>query len=172
MKKILILLALCFSLPPIYSLSLDIGFVNVRECVEKSFLGKKEKENLEKLKKQFSDKITQIEKELDALAKKLQDEDYLESLSESASNELKNNFEQLNQEYNAYHSQYYQIINQANYQLIQNVLEEIKEASNQIRKDLNLDVILIEEAIFSIDPKSNVTEKVIFLMNQKNISKN
>lgn len=172
MKKFLILTTLSFLLPSTHLLSLDIGFVNVRECIEKSFLGKREKENLEKLKKQFSDKITQIEKELDALAKKLQDEDYLESLSESAVNELKNNFEQLNQEYNAYHSQYYQVINQANYQLVQNILEEIKEASNEIRKELKLDVILNDEAIFSIDPKSNVTEKVIFLMNQKNVSKN
>lgn len=171
MKKFLVLTVLGFLSASISLPALDIGYVNLRECVDKSFLGKKEKENLEKLKNQFSDKITQIEKELDVLTKKLQDEDYLESLSDSAINELKTNFEQLNQEYNAYHSQYYQVINQANYQLIQIVLEEIKEASNQVRKDLDLDVILNEEAIFSIDPKSDVTEKVIFLMNQKTKSK-
>lgn len=171
MKKFLVLTVLSLLSTSVSLPALDIGYVNLRDCVDKSFLGKKEKENLEKLKNQFSDKITQIEKELDSLAKKLQDEDYIESLSDSATNELKNNFEQLNQEYNAYHSQYYQVINQANYQLIQIVLEEIKESSNQVRKDLDLDVILNEEAIFSIDPKSDVTEKVIFLMNQKTESK-
>ncbi|WP_213318388.1 OmpH family outer membrane protein [Chlamydiifrater volucris] len=162
MRKILPI-TLLISLLGISSYGNDckIGYVSLKKCIEESELGKKETAELETLKKQFASNAEQMEKELSSLYEKLQDEDYMESLSSSATEELQKKFEELSQEYNVYQNQSYQLLNQHNYRRVQKLIQEVKVASEKVRKEKRLQVIFNEEAILATSESYDVTDEVI-----------
>src|SRR5947208_17045574 len=102
MKKIgtFLLIAVCgLFLGKVNAANLYIGFVNFKTCIEKSKQGQHEKNAFDALKKQMSDALEKTEKELDEIAKKLEDQDYMDGLSPTAEEELKIKFQGLSQEY-------------------------------------------------------------------------
>lgn len=141
-----------------------LGVVNLKRCLEESKLGKKETEELENMKQQFSKNSEKMEEELTALYNKLQDEDYMESLSSTASEELRKKFESLSMEYNAMQSQYYQMLNQSHMKRVQKLIEEVKKASNVVREKENLTAILNDEVVLSIDNSADKTNEIIKIL--------
>ena len=97
MKKLLLFISLSLVSSPAFAASSTstIGIVNLRRCLEESALGKKEAAEFEKMKKQFSNSMGKMEEELSSIYSKLQDDDYMEGLSESAATELRKKFETL-----------------------------------------------------------------------------
>ena len=87
-----------------------VVYVDFKECVEGSKLGKQEQSTFENLKKQMEKALEEQEKTLTDLATKLNDTDYLDSLTPEAETELKRKFRALNQEMNQVQSQYYQTL--------------------------------------------------------------
>ena len=60
--------------------------------------------------------LEDTEKQINELATKFNDPEFLDALSPEAEEELKNKFRSLNEDLNRYQNQYYQVLNQS-YQL-------------------------------------------------------
>lgn len=139
----------------------DFGFVNFKHCIEKSKQGVQERNAFEALKKQLSDALQKSDKELEDLAKKLQDQDYMDGLSPGAEDELKQRFQALSQEFSRYQNQYYQLLNQANMRMIQSMHDSVCNAAEKIRDQHNLSFLFNEDSTFACAPAFNFTDEVI-----------
>lgn len=109
----------------------QIGIVNFASCMTESKLGKQEQASFESLKKQMSSLLEDSEKQINEITSKFNDPDYMDGLSPDAEEEMKNKFHLINEEMNRYQNQYYQVLNQANMKIIQNVGSKIQEASQK-----------------------------------------
>jgi len=146
---------------------LNIGFVNFKTCIEKSKQGQHEKNAFEALKKQMSDALEKTDKELAELANKLEDQDYMDGLSPTAEDELTNKFQNLSQEYARYQNQFYQLLNQANYKMLQTLHEEVSLAAEKVRDTNKLSLILNEDSAFAHSPSLDCTLTVIEQMDKQ-----
>ena len=166
MKKLLLFISLSLVSSPAFAASSTstIGIVNLRRCLEESALGKKEAAEFEKMKKQFSNSMGKMEEELSSIYSKLQDDDYMEGLSESAATELRKKFEELSAEYNTAQGQYYQILNQSNLKRMQKIMDEVKKASEIVRVQEGLSVLLNEDVVLSIDASADKTDDIIKIL--------
>lgn len=142
---------------------LKIGVVNFKNCVEGSKLGKQEQARFEEIKKQLETTIEAKEKELNELAPKFSEE-YLDTLSPEAEAELKNKFKMLSQELSQHQNQYYNMLNQANYQIVQKMNESIATASKKVAQTKGIDLTLNEDICFSHAPNLDISKEVIVEM--------
>lgn len=138
-----------------------IGFVNFKSCVENSKAGKQEQTNFESLKKQAEQTMQQREKELSELASKLQDADYLDSLSKEAEADLKHKYRTMSQELMQQQQQLYQTLSQANFKIIQKLTEEVNKAAKVVAEKNGLDVVVNEEACFYFSSKLDVSNLIV-----------
>lgn len=143
------------------------GVVNFTTCITDSKCGKKEQESLESLRKQLSSIMENTEKELKELAAKFEDTEYLDSLSPKAEEELKMRFQALQEELGRSQNQFYQVLNHANYQMVQKVSNSISVAAKQVAEKNKIDYIINKEACFYIRPDLDVTVQVISEMDRK-----
>jgi outer membrane protein len=147
--------------------NLNIGVVNFAKCVEVSKHGQSEQKQFESMRVQMQKAIGDLDEQLNATATKLQDKDFLDSLSPEAEKELKMKFQQLNEEMNRYQSQYYQIMQQANMKLMHTVADLINEASETIAKKAHLSLVLNKDAAFHYMSALDITDDVIAEMDKK-----
>lgn len=143
-----------------------IGMVNLASCMSESKLGQQEQETLQNVQNQMISLMEDTDKELKEIEGKLKDTEYLDSLSPQAEAELQAQREQLARNISQYQNQFYQMMQQAQYQIYQKVLSNITKASEKIAKDRNLDYILNKEACFYIRPDLDVTSNVISEMDR------
>lgn len=149
-----------------YTSGLKIGVVNFKTCVEQSKLGKQEQGNFEGLKKQMEKVLEEKDKVLSDLATKMNDADYLDSLTADAETELKRKFRALSQEMSQVQTQYYQTLTQANAKIIQNILDVVTKSATEVAKRNQVDVLLNEESCFYYAPALDLSNEVIQLMDQ------
>lgn len=145
---------------------LTIGVANFKNCVEKSKLGKREQAAFENLKKQMDAVLEKKEKEINEIAAKFNDPDYLDSLSNEAEAELKHKFRASSQELQAQQSQYYQALSQANVKIVQMITEVVEQASAQVAKQKGLTFIVNDEACYFCSPDSDVTNLIVAEMDK------
>jgi outer membrane protein len=145
------------------------GIVNFGACVSDSKLGKQEQASFESLKKQMATLLEDTEKQLNELAAKFNDPEYLDGLSPEAEEELKNKFRTLNEELSRYQNQYYQVMNQANMRIMQTLAASINVASEKVAKDKRLSMVVNKDACFYFTPALDVTNFVVAEMD-KNFS--
>src|SRR5580658_4473294 len=107
----------------------NIGIVNFGTCVADSKLGKQEQAAFESLKKQMTTLLEDTEKQLNEIAAKFNDPEFLDGLSPEAEEELKTKFRTLNEELGRYQNQYYQVMNQANMRIMQILATSINTAA-------------------------------------------
>jgi outer membrane protein len=138
-----------------------IGVVNFATCITDSKAGKKEQENMESMRKQMSTLIEDTEKELREIATRFEDTEYLDSLSPKAEEDLKVKFQTLQEDLNRYQNQFYQVLNHANYQMIQKMSGNIAKAAEKVATDKRLDYVMNKEACFYIRSDLDVTSLVI-----------
>lgn len=152
------------------SFSLSAGdatsIVNFSTCITNSKYGKKEQENFEALRKQLSSLIEDTEKEAKDLSAKFEDSEYLDSLSPKAEEEMKARFQTLNEDLARYQSQFYQVMQQANMQIVHKMNSQIARASEKVAKDKKLDYVINKEACFYYRPDLDLTDKVITEMDK------
>lgn len=144
----------------------SIGVVNFSNCVTDSKLGKQEQSSFDALKKQMSTLLEDTEKQLNDIAAKFNDPEYLDGLSPEAEEELKNKFRVLSDEMNRYQNQYYQVLNQANMRIIQTISSGINTASEKVAKDKKLTVVVNKDACFYFSPGLDVTNQVVSEMDK------
>jgi outer membrane protein len=140
-----------------------VGVVNFKSCIEGSKVGKQEQARFEELKKQLEKTIETKEKELQDLSPKFSDE-YLDTLSPEAEAELKTKFKNLSQELSQLQNQYYNMLNQANYQIVARLQDAISQAAKQIAQTKGLDLTLNEEVCFYHNPSLDISKEVIAQM--------
>ncbi len=143
-----------------------IGVVDFKKTIETSKLGKQEQANFENLKKQMENVLEEKEKGLNELATKLNDMDYLDSVTAEAETELKRKFRALNQEFSQQQAQYYQALNQANIKIVQKIQEQIQTAAKKVANENGLDVILNDEGSFYFSSTLDVTPKVVAALDE------
>jgi outer membrane protein len=158
--KIITLFLLCVTVPAVAD-DYKVGFVNFKRCVEKAKLGKKEKDSFETLKKQMGDGLEKMEKEITEMSKKFEDSDYREGLSPTAEEEMKQKYQKLSQEYARNQNQCYQLLNQANFKMLQGLQESVAKAAERVRDKHKLDFILTDDAAFAFAPSIDYTDDVI-----------
>ncbi|EKE07803.1 MAG: hypothetical protein ACD_17C00511G0002 [uncultured bacterium] len=144
-----------------------IGVVNFATCITESKAGKKEQENMESMRQQMTVLVEDTEKELREISAKFEDPEYLDSLSPKAEEELKNRFHALQEDLGRYQNQFYQVLNQANYQMIQKVSNTVAKAAEIIATQNALDYVMNKDACFYIRPGLDVTESIISEMDKK-----
>lgn len=143
-----------------------IGMVNLTSCMSESKLGQQEQETLQNVQNQMISLMEETDKELKEIEGKLKDSEYLDSLSPQAEAELQAQRDQLARNISQYQNQFYQMMQQAQYQIYQKVLTNITKASEKIAKEKKLDYILNKEACFYIRPDLDVTNSVISEMDK------
>jgi len=152
------------------SLSADegsvLGIVNFTTCVTDSKYGQKEQENFEGIRKQLSAMIEDTEKELKEIADKFGDTEYLDSLSPKAEEELKARYQALNEDLGRYQGQFYQIMQQANMQLVHKISGQIARASEKLAQEKHLNYVINREACFYYSPELDLTSQVIAEMDK------
>jgi len=152
----------CFS-----SASADnIGIVNFSACLSESKIGKKEQENIDTLRKQMASMMEDTENKLRDLSAKFEDNEYLESLSPQAEEEMKMTYQNLQENLSRNQQQFYQIIQGANYQLYQTMSNNIAAAAEKIAQEKNLDYVINREACFYVRPGFDVTSSVVEQMDK------
>jgi outer membrane protein len=169
MRKLILSAATAFGLMASSAVASEpslIGVVNFTTCITDSKLGKKEQENMENIRKQLSSLIEDTEKEMREIAGKFEDTEYLDSLSPKAEEELKQKFQALQEDLSRYQNQFYQVLNHANYQMMQKMNSNIAKASEKISKEKKLDYVMNKEACFFIRSDLDVTTQVITEMDK------
>jgi outer membrane protein len=151
--------------------SVKIGVVNTKKCLEESKLGKQEQSNFEKMKKQMESILQEKEKDLEEIETKLNDDDYMDSISEEAATELKRKKRTLRSEGMQLQNQYIQTLQQAQMKVVQSLTESISKASKLVAQDpadpaSSLDAIFSDEACTYFGEKLDVTSKIVSKMNQ------
>jgi outer membrane protein len=159
-------LALPFT-KPLSAEEIKLGFVDFKECLEKSKQGQRERDSFEKLKNQMQSKLKESETELQSIAKKLEDQDYMDGLSPSAEEELKMKFQSMSQEFAHFQNQYYQLLQQANMKLFQSLHQQVSSAADKVREKEHLSMVLNEDSVFASAPSLNCTDRVIAEMDRR-----
>lgn len=138
-----------------------VGIVNFGICVTDSKYGKQEQTSFESMKKQMTTLIEDHEKQLREISDKFQDKDYLDGLSPEAEEELKVKFRTLSEELNRYQQQYYQVLNQAQYKLIQAMGKNINSAAEKVAASKGINMVVNQEVCFYSLPSLDITADVI-----------
>lgn len=152
-------LALCMSAAQ--AEAAQYGFVNFKEVLEKSKLGKQEQGSFNSLKEQMEKVLEEKDKELNELASKFNDPDYIDTLSPEAENDLKHKFRALSQDLNEKQGQFYQALQQAQMKIMAKLAEYVAKASEKISKDKKLDAVFNQDATFFWNKSLNVSDDII-----------
>lgn len=141
-------------------------FVNFKLCVEKSKIGKQEQSSFESLKKQMETMLSDKEKSLNDMSDKLNDPDYLDSLSPEAETELKRKFRALSQEATQQQSQYMQTLQQANFKILEKLDDMIGKAAEAVAKKNGYNVIVNDDNTFYYDKDLDVSHEIVVVMDE------
>lgn len=139
-------------------------YVNFKVCVEKSKFGKQEQANFDSLKKQMETMLSEKEKTLNEMADKLEDPDYLDSLSPDAETELKRKFRTLSQEMTQQQQQYLQTLQQANFKILEKLDDLISKSSEIVAKKNGIHVISNDDNTYYYDKDLDITNEIVTAM--------
>jgi outer membrane protein len=143
---------------------MPVGIVNFRKVIDDSKLGKQELATFEQMRDQMAGSLEKGQKELQEMAAKLGDQEYMDGLSEQAQKELGGKFQERNSELMQTQNQCYQILNQAQTRMVQGIMEQAGSASKQVAKDNGLKMVIADEAVFYYAPELDVTKQVVAAM--------
>lgn len=145
---------------------LKIRYVNFKSCIENSKLGKQEQANFDSLKKQMETMLSEKDKTLSDLAEKLEDPDYLDSLSPEAETEIKRKFRTLSQEMTQQQNQYLQTLQQTNFKVLEKLDHAITEACKILAQKNGYNSINNDEATFYYDKDLDISQEVVAIMDE------
>ncbi len=145
---------------------LNVRYVNFKTCLEQSELGKTEQGIFEDMKTKMETSLQDKEKSLNDLAAKLNNPDYLDSISPEAETDLKRKFRALNQELSQLQNQFYQVLQQTNMKVVQKMNAAVAEAAKEIALVQKIDLILNEETCFYQTTVLDISDQVIKTMNK------
>ena len=147
-----------------------IGIVNAKKCLDESKLGKYEQSNYEKMNDQMEAVLKDKEKALQDVENKINDDDYMDSISEEATSELRRKRKSIREEGYQLQNQYIQTLQQTKMKIIQKLTEVISKASKEVAKESTstgqpISIVLNDEATTYYDDSLDISDKVITKMN-------
>lgn len=149
--------------------SLYIGVVSTEKCLKESKLAKQEQVNFEKMKDQMASVLSEKEKSLESVDKKLNDDAWLDSVSEEEIAKARKKRKAIREEGMELQNQYMQTLQQVNAKSVKKLTDAIAQASEQVAKEgVNgkfYQIILTDEGCTYFDKKSDVSDAVIEKMN-------
>ena len=135
--------------------------VDFSACISQSKYGKKEQESFDKLRKQMTTVMQDTEKQLKEISSKLEDTDYLDTLSPKAEEELKIKYQSLVEDMNRYQNEFYQTLSQANYIMHQKMHMNISRAAEKIAKESRLPFVINKDSCFYFNPNMEITNQIL-----------
>lgn len=141
-----------------------VGIVNFKQCVEESKIGKAERENFDEMRRQMESALEEKESRLQDMARKFSDPDYIDGLSPEAEAKSKEEYGKLSQEMGQLQQQYYQMLNQANFKVVQKISDEVATAARKAATDKGLTLVLNEESSFYYADALDITTDVVAVM--------
>lgn len=139
----------------------SMGVYNFTACITDSKLGKQEQGNFDSIRNQMTSLLQDTENQLKDLTDKLNDRDFIDSLSPEGEQELRNKFQQLNDELARYQSQYYQILQQNQMRMIQNIKGLADKASEKVCKSKKLSLVINRDVLGYFAPKMDITNDIV-----------
>ncbi|MDP1880781.1 MAG: OmpH family outer membrane protein [Parachlamydiaceae bacterium] len=151
---------------PSASAAFRVGVVNAKKCLEESKMGKQEQANFEKMKSQMESVLLDKEKTLEDIESKLNDDDFMDGISDEAASELRRKKRNLRNEGMQLQNQYMQTLQQANVKVIEKLQNLVSKASEVVAKKQHLDGIFTDEALtYYNKERFDVSNAVIDEMN-------
>jgi outer membrane protein len=144
-----------------------IGIVNFAQCLSDSKEGKQQQASFEAMQKQIKTLLEDTEKQATELSANLNDPEFVDGLTREKEDELTAKLQALGQELDRQQKQYYQVLNQANMNVLHTMQGKINEASAEVAKEQKLLLVLNKEACFFTSPTFDVTKHVIDKMDKK-----
>jgi len=134
--------------------------VNADKCLDVSKVGKQENEFLKELQGKFEKGLLEKEKAVKDISVKIND-DYLESLSEEAEKELRQEFEKANLSFAEARQQAFQMFQQAKQQIMDKLFRWVSKASETVAKNIGVKVVFQSENVLYVDESLDITKQVI-----------
>lgn len=145
---------------------IKVGVVNFATCMEKSHLGKEETNKLESLRNEMIAVYETKQKEFQEVAEKLNNPDYLDTLTQDAEGELQAKAQNLSQELQIMGQQTGQALQQAEMKMYQSVKTEIDNAAAYIAGEKDFDFILNKDSCFYFKRPQDITPLVVKELNR------
>jgi outer membrane protein len=145
----------------------DFGYVDFSRILQNSSRAKQEEKSLQALQKELEDQVTKVEKELTTLAERLQDPDYIDSLSQEAEQEQRGRLRMMSEERMRLIQQVSQRFQQAQQQVLQSLGGLVAQASAEVAKTKRLSGVLNREAFFFADSSMDCTDAVMNLLDKQ-----
>jgi outer membrane protein len=145
----------------------DFGYVDFSRVLQNSSRAKQEEKSLQALQKELEDQVTKVEKEITQLAERLQDPDYIDSLSQEAEQEQKARLRMMTEDRMRLIQQVTQRFQQAQQQILQTLGGMVAQASAEVAKTKRLNGVLNREAFFFADPAMDCTDAVTTLLDKQ-----
>jgi len=164
--SVLAILALCVTGHAASEAKSSVGVVNFSTCMTESKVGQQEQASFESLNKQMSSLLEDTEKQINEIAGKFNDPEYMDGLSPEAEEELKMKYQTLSEEMGRYQNQRYQVLQQANMKIVQGLGAKIQEAAQIVAGKQKLNMVMNKEACFFVTPTLDVTQLVIAEMDK------
>jgi Skp family chaperone for outer membrane proteins len=164
MHKLFLLIAAVLSLtaaPTFAGEQKKIGVINFSSCVTESKYGKKEQENIEALQRQMTGLLEGMDKERQELKAKREDTEYRDSLSPQADEELEAKYDSLLEEMERSQQQFRQVLQHAQYQMVQKIGQSVTTAAEKLAEEKGLDYVLHKDACFFTKSGLDLTEEAV-----------
>lgn len=146
--------------------NVKVGVVNFNQCIERSKKGRKEQKYLEESKKEMSSILEKMQKDLEETAKKLQDPDFLDSISADEVENMKRKLQNLGQEFNRYEAQYVQMLNQAKMRFFHSISSNVGKAADLVAKERGISLVMDSDVCFFHNSSLDLTEGVLLAMDK------
>lgn len=145
---------------------MSFGIVNYDQCLQESKYGKLEQKNFEAIRTQMMNKIGEVEKELRDISEKKKDPEYMDGLSPKAEEEFNMKYQALSEDMSRLQGQYYQLLQQGQYQMGMKIFQNIEQASKKVADQKDLKFVIGKNLIFYYDEELDVTSMIIDQMNK------
>ncbi len=146
--------------------NLRVGVVDFGACLGKSYLGQQENTKWESMRNEMVTMIEGKQKELQEIADKLNNPDYIDTITAEAEKELEMKARSLSEELQLLGNQSDQALQQASTKIMQSLKSEVDKACEYIAREKNFDYILNKDTCFYFKKPTDITPLVIQEMNR------
>lgn len=143
-----------------------VGVVMIRACFDQSKAGHNARDTLEKMNKQLTSSLEEIDRHLDEISAQLDDENNRDSMTPEAEKQLQDKFEALSQERELKRMQFGQQMQQSQMMIMQKIYEKVSRASKQVAEEMGFDLIVQEDSSLYFAPSLDVTQAVLHTMDK------
>ncbi len=144
----------------------NAGVVQVDTCFKSTKYGVKENSEFDQARRFLESGLQAQGLELKAISEKLEDVDYMDSLSKEAEQELRMKMAQLNQEFHYARNVYFEKVQNAQAELQQRLLAQVNAAVSEVAKKKNLTLVVVKEQCLFTGTKLDITDDVIKVMDK------